>query len=270
MPTIIACSIKASVGKPMQAVDSLHLLAGDGIVGDVASAAISPRQVLVARKEDLDDFGLPVGYLKENLVISGLSDIEFQPGKVILFESGASVHLAFHCEPCKTIAKRVPNLKSIVGRRGLLGVVAQSGLIGLGAKCHSMNSSLIAMSSNARDRVCQVIGSIPSGKVLDYALLLQAAGLQRVYFRAIPSYLKHALEVGLPVHRVVTSRFITPELFAGATARLGAELNLDQLAWHRWEPKILDVLSAKPRFGTSTKNVPHGSHRIKAQTLIVG
>jgi alkylated DNA nucleotide flippase Atl1 len=183
LPTIIACSIKASVGKPTQAVDSLHL--------------------------------------------------------------------AFHCEPCKTIAERVPNLKSIVGRRGLLGVVAQSGLIALGAKCHTMNSSLIAMSSNARDRVCQVIGCIPSGKVLDYALLLQAAGLQRVYFRAIPSYLKHALEVGLPVHRVVTSRFITPELFAGATAQLGAELNLDQLAWHRWEPKILDVLSANPQFGTS-------------------
>jgi alkylated DNA nucleotide flippase Atl1 len=251
MPTVVACAIKAGAGKPMQAVDTLQLVAGAGIVGDVASAAISPRQVLVVRKEDLDDFSLPIGYLKENLVIAGLSEIDFQPGKVILFEGGASLHLAFHCEPCKTIAERVPNLKSIVGWRGVLGVVTQSGLITLDAKCHVMNSPLVAMSSNARDRVCQVISCIPSGKVIDYALLLQAAGLQRVYFRAIPSYLKHALELGLPIHRVVTSRFTTPEIVAGATERLGAELSLDQLALHRWEPKILDVLSANPCFSTS-------------------
>jgi alkylated DNA nucleotide flippase Atl1 len=251
MPTVVACAIKAGVGKPMQSVDTLQLVAGVGIVGDVASAAISPRQVLIVRKEHLNDFGLPVGYLKENLVISGLSEIDFQPGKLIHFEGGASVHFAFHCEPCKTIAERVPNLKSIVGRRGLLGVITQSGSIAVGTKCHVMNSPLAAMSSNARDRVCQVIRCIPSGKVLDYAALLQAAGLQRVYFRAIPSYLKHALVLGLPVHRVVTSRFTIPEIFVGATERLGTELNLNELERHRWVPKILDVLSGNPCFGTA-------------------
>jgi MOSC domain-containing protein YiiM len=126
---VIALFSKLAKSETHQRVTDLQFLVGEGIDADAAKSAASPRQVLIVRKEDLDAFDLPLGYLKENLVVSGLSTTEFQPGKLILFESGASVHLAFHCEPCKAIAQRVPNLKAIVGRRGLLGVVVHSGRV---------------------------------------------------------------------------------------------------------------------------------------------
>jgi alkylated DNA nucleotide flippase Atl1 len=250
-PTVNAIFTKLLKGEPSRAVSDLQFLEGEGIDADVAKSASSPRQVLIVRKEDLDAFDLPVGYLKENLVVSGLSTTEFQPGKVILFEGGASVHLAFYCEPCKTIAQRVPNLKAIIGRRGLLGVVVCSGRVVVGERCSSVRSEFSAMSSIARERVCQVVSCIPCGRVIDYGTLLKVAGLQRVYFRAIPSYLKAASAAGLPAHRVVTSRFSIPEFMPDAAQRLKVELNLAQLRQYHWEPRILDVLSANPPLTTS-------------------
>jgi alkylated DNA nucleotide flippase Atl1 len=238
-------------GRPPASCRFLDLIEGEGINSDAARLASSPRQVLIVRKEDLDAFSLPVGYLKENLVVSGLSGDQFQPGKLLVFEGGASVHLVFHCEPCKTIAQRVPNLKAIIGRRGLLGVVVRSGQVGTGEQFNSLSGELSAMSSIARERVCQVVSCIPSGRVIDYGTLLRVAGLQRVYFRAIPSYLKAASAVGLPAHRVVTSRFSIPEFMPNAIQRLRVELNVAQLRQYLWEPRILDVLSANPLLTTS-------------------
>jgi alkylated DNA nucleotide flippase Atl1 len=249
--TVDALYIKLKNGEPNCSVVALQFLDGEGIKADVAGSNRSPRQVLIVRKEDLDAFGLPIGYLKENLVVSGLSAEDFQPGRLLVFEGGSSMHLAFHCEPCKTIAQRVPNLKSIIGRRGLLGVVVKPGLIVVGARFKSVPSELSAMSSIARERVLQVVRCIPKGKVLDYATLLQIAGLQRVYFRAIPSYLKSATDATLPAHRVVTSRFNIPEFMPNSKQRLKAEVNLEQLRQHIWQPKILDVLSANPLFTTA-------------------
>jgi alkylated DNA nucleotide flippase Atl1 len=251
LPTVDALFKKHAQGKPVQAVDELQLIAGEGIEADVTMSISSPRQVLIVRKEDLDAFRLPIGYLKENIVVSGLPVEDFQPGRSLCFDSGVSVHLVFHCEPCQTIAERIPNLKSIIQRRGLLGVVTQSGRILRGARCESIASSLVSMPSNARDRVCQVVSRIPKGCVLDYATLLHAAGLQRVYFRAIPSYLKHAQAVGLPVHRVVTSRFEIPAFIVDEPRRLSSELDLESIKRYRWEPKILDILSTNPLFTAS-------------------
>jgi alkylated DNA nucleotide flippase Atl1 len=242
---------KSAFGKLTESADFLDLVEGEGIETDVSRSNRSPRQVLIVRKEDLDAFGLPIGYLKENLVVSGLSAEDFQPGRLLAFEGGSRVHLAFHCEPCKAIAQRVPNLKSIIGRRGLLGVVVESGRIVTGAQCQSVRSELSAMSSIARERVLQVVRCIPKGTVLDYATLLQIAGLQRVYFRAIPSYLKSATDATLPAHRVVTSRLNIPELMPNSKQRLKAEVNIEQFRQHLWQPKILDVLSANPFFTTA-------------------
>jgi hypothetical protein len=160
--TVDAVSIKLKNGEPNCSVDALQFLEGEGIETDISRSNRSPRQVLIVRKEDLDAFGLPVGYLKENLVVSGLSAEDFQPGRLLVFEGESRVHLAFHCEPCKAIAQRVPNLKSIVGRRGLLGVVVESGRIVAGAQCKSARSELSAMSSIARERVSQVVLTFPN------------------------------------------------------------------------------------------------------------
>ena len=248
--------IKTGHGQPVQQVGLCKFVAGEGIDGDAARSSYSPRQVLIVRKEDLAEFGLPIGYLKENLVISGLSRDEFQPGKMLRFEGGSSIHLVFYCEPCKGIAERVKNLKSIVGRRGILCVVTKSGNIFTGAHCMSESSELEAMSASAGERVMQVVSRIPSGRVLDYATLLTAAGLQRAYFRVIPAYLKTARANGLPAHRVVTSRFEVPSFMLDLVNELVDELGVKNLGdasllphyllKFLWQPKALEILVPNP------------------------
>jgi alkylated DNA nucleotide flippase Atl1 len=235
---------KSAPGVPVESVETLHLIAGEGIEADVARSEVSPRQVLIVRKEDVDGFCLPEGYLRENLIISGVPAEEFQPGNRIRFEGGAIVHLTFHCEPCKSIAGRILNLKSIIGRRGVLGVVTQTGRLAVGSRLECEKSALSAMPSNPAQRACKVIARIPKGKVLDYATLLQAAGLQRVYFRAIPNYLKAAKALGLPTYRVVTSRFSIPKSEPEGSNRLAAELDLREIRKLSWVPKITHVLMA--------------------------
>jgi alkylated DNA nucleotide flippase Atl1 len=112
------------------------------------------------------------------------------------------------------------------------------------AKFEMSESNLAVMPSNVSQRVCQVISRIPRGKVIDYLTLLVAAGLQPVYFRAIPSYLKAARACGLPAHRVVNSRLSIPDHVPKAEFLLGSELDLQQLNQCRWRPSIIDILSA--------------------------
>jgi alkylated DNA nucleotide flippase Atl1 len=257
MPIVDNIFIKALHAMPVQTVRECELLVGEGIHGDVARSTHSPRQVLIVRKEDLNEFDLPIGYLKENLVISGLSRAQFQPGKMLHFEGGSSIHLAFYCEPCKSIAERVKNLKSIVGRRGVLGVVTKSGNVLTGSHCMSEPSELESMSASAGERVMQVVSCIPSGKVLDYATLLTAAGLQRAYFRVIPTYLKTARTNGLPAHRVVTSRFEVPSFMFDRVDELAGELGVKNLGdtsllphsllKFLWQPKALEILVRNPK-----------------------
>jgi alkylated DNA nucleotide flippase Atl1 len=235
---------KQAISSPVMPFNRLNLINGEGIENDVARSLSSPRQVLVVRKEDLDDFDLSMGYLRENIVLSGVQNKDFRPGNSIDFDGGTRVHLVMYCEPCGTIAERVPNLKSIIERRGILGVVTQSGRLMKHAKFEMSESNLAVMPSNVSQRVCQVISRIPRGKVIDYPTLLVAAGLQPVYFRAIPSYLKAAWACGLPAHRVVNSRLSIPEHVAKAEILLGGELDLQQLNQCRWRPNIIDILSA--------------------------
>jgi hypothetical protein len=104
---------KQAINTPVIPFNCLNLIAGEGIENDIARSIASPRQVLVVRREDLDEFDLPIGYLGENIVIFGLHAKDFQPGNSIDFDGGARVHLVMYCEPCKTITERVPNLKSM-------------------------------------------------------------------------------------------------------------------------------------------------------------
>jgi alkylated DNA nucleotide flippase Atl1 len=250
VPRIDTLFTKVAHGKSSLSADELSLNKGEGIQTDVACSSASPRQVLLIRVEELAAFNLPSGYLKENIAIAGLCADEFQPGRLIQFKDGAVVHLTFHCEPCKSIASRIPDLTSIIRRRGLLGVVTQSGKLSVGQECKSTASNFDAMSSIPRERVCQIVSRIPRGKVLDYTTLLLVAGLQRVYFRAIPNYLKTARALGLPAHRVVTSRYCIPDFMPEALQRLSHEVEIANLNQSLWEPRILELLSTNPLLAT--------------------
>ena len=194
--------LKPAHGAGMVSVQNIELAHG-GVVGDVSRSSSSPRQVLLARNEDINHFGLPPGYLRENILLTGLTSTEFKPGQMVNFVSGASIHLVFYCEPCQKIGERVPRLSELIHRRGILGIVTQEGPMEEGDEFTICQSSFNPMSDKAQDRVHQVIAAIPKGSVIDYSTLLHASGLQRPYFRVIPKYLQSALAEGLPAHRVV-------------------------------------------------------------------
>jgi MOSC domain-containing protein YiiM len=88
----------------MRAVDEICLQKGYGIAGDINANPISPRQILVVKSEDIVDFAIPPGELRENLVIAGIKSENFLPGSLLTFDSGAAIRLTFYCEPCKRIA----------------------------------------------------------------------------------------------------------------------------------------------------------------------
>ncbi len=260
MPKVEALFLKRSHASEINAVDHLDLLIGAGIVGDLKCDLESPRQILVVRAEDLHSFSLPLGYLKENMVLSGVSAYDFLPGRSIRFENGTSIHLVFHCEPCKKIGELVPRLSSISGKRGILGIVERSGRVHASDRPTFQPSCLNSMSESAEARVAQIVAKIPLGRVLDYGTLLVAAGLQAAYFRVIPKYLEAAKLANLPTHRVVTSAFALQKSDRLSHLTLAIELNhllpakeslgpfkrpeilptlLKGLAW---KPKILDLL----------------------------
>ncbi|WP_265271172.1 MOSC domain-containing protein [Nostoc sp. KVJ3] len=87
------------------------------------------RQVLIVMDEDILNLSIQPGDLRENIVVTGIGFDNFIPGSLLTFESGAAIRLTFHCEPCKRIAHLVESLKSIQGKRGILGVVDFSNIL---------------------------------------------------------------------------------------------------------------------------------------------
>src|SRR5713101_7926357 len=110
-------------GVPMVPGSPMELKAGHGIKGDVNAQAMSPRQILLVRQEDLDEFAIAPGALRENVVIAGLTSEVFSSGALLTIEHTVKIRATFLCEACKRIAHVVPSLKSIADKRGLLGVI---------------------------------------------------------------------------------------------------------------------------------------------------
>ncbi|HEY5799068.1 MAG TPA: MOSC domain-containing protein [Burkholderiaceae bacterium] len=219
---VLHCYIKTAHGQAVRPAPSLSCVSGLGIAGDIHASSLSPRQILLVRQEDLDALQLPAGYLGENLCVAGVAASDLAPG-ARLHIGGAVLHVLFHCEPCAAIAPRVPLLRAILGRRGVLAVVAKSGAIAPGDSVRAEPAVIAAWPDQPAARVRAVIARIPPGKALSYLTLLEAAGLQRAYVRAMPSYLRGARERGLPAHRVVDSAGYPAGALDGAAALLARE-----------------------------------------------
>ncbi|BAT54914.1 hypothetical protein NOS3756_38890 [Nostoc sp. NIES-3756] len=203
---ILHLFIKYQHGSEMKEVNELSLKEGYGIVGDINANAISPRQVLVVRHEDIVDLAIPPGELRENLVITGITSKDFTSGSLISFDSGAAIRLTFHCEPCKRIAHLVDSLKTIQYKRGFLGVVINSGIIRVGDRINIQPEKFPALSENPYERFLDFIVKVPAGKVVTYKHLLEAIGVDKSYMRAIPTYLKKTSAENYPIHRILDSQ----------------------------------------------------------------
>ncbi|MBD2452019.1 MGMT family protein [Nostoc sp. FACHB-152] len=190
----------------MKEFEAINLIKGHGIEGDVNANPISPRQVLVVRYEDISDLGIPPGELRENIVISGIQPENFTPGSLMSFDSGAAIRLTFHCEPCKRIAHLVDSLKILQAKRGILGVVINSGMICIGNNVHLETDKFPALSENPYERFLEFILKVPAGTVVTYQHIIQAIGVDNSYLRAIPIYLKKTSAHDYPIHRILDSQ----------------------------------------------------------------
>jgi alkylated DNA nucleotide flippase Atl1 len=197
--------LKKSKGGQMFTSIAFKLLKGYGIESDINTSPISPRQVLITRKEDLDELNIPYGSLRENIIIQGLNQNEFIPGSLLQIGDNAKIRLTFHCEPCKRIADVVPSLKEVMYKRGILGVVIEGGDINVGDIARCSPNEFTPFSEIPYERFLNFIQYIPYGKVVTYKMVTAGMGVAESYIRAIPKYIhKCGSEVqAYPVHRIV-------------------------------------------------------------------
>jgi alkylated DNA nucleotide flippase Atl1 len=198
--------LKSRRGAAVTEQEKLSLTAGDGIDRDIHANSISPRQVLIVRREDLVDRNILPGALGENIVITGADVDCFIPGAVIKFDRGVAIRLTFHCEPCKQIAHLVTSLKSIAKQRGILGVVIGGGSIVTGDRFEIQPHIFPALSDVPYERFLDFLTRVPAGKVVTYRQIIDGIGVFPGYFRALPKYLEKALAAGYPVHRILDSQ----------------------------------------------------------------
>jgi len=190
----------------MKGVEKINLEIGHGIERDINANPISPRQVLVVRYEDISELGILPGELRENIVVAGIPPEIFTPGSLINFDSGAAIRLTFHCEPCKRIVHLVDSLKILQAKRGILGVVINSGTINVGNHVQIQTAKFPALSESPYERFLDFIVKVPAGKVVTYKQLIQAIGVDNSYLRAIPIYLKKTSANDYPIHRILDSQ----------------------------------------------------------------
>jgi alkylated DNA nucleotide flippase Atl1 len=203
--SVVNLFAKLRRGDPMTEQTQLLLKVGHGVDQDVNANPISPRQILIVRQEDLSELSIVPGALRENVVVTGINSDSFTPGSMLQFNGGAKIRLTFHCEPCKRIAHLVKSIKSIEGKRGVLGVIITDGLLELGEEFDIQANMFPALSEVPYERFLNFLTMIPAGKVVTYKQVISGIGVSEGYFRAIPKYLQKALDAGYPVHRVLDS-----------------------------------------------------------------
>jgi len=215
MTVITHLFIKKVKGHPMVGVNSIGLTAGLGIITDVNANQISPRQILITRKEDLDELEIRYGGLRENIIIDGASTEEFKPGSILIINNKVKIRLTFYCEPCKRIADAVPSMNAVLNRRGILGVIIESGEISIGDRIIIVPDQFKPFSEVPYERFLNFIQFVPPGKVVTYKMVCEGMGVAESYVRAIPKYIEKAINSGLnlPLHRIVDTEGATIESY---------------------------------------------------------
>jgi len=119
----------------MQEAESLNLIAEKGIEGDFYLGS-PDRQVLLLDQTTLDEFGYQPGDLREQILVDfeGLQSLEV--GSTLSIGE-AKVQVTMDCAPCLHMADTLGEpgqefVQKLMGRRGMLGVVVESGSVRAG------------------------------------------------------------------------------------------------------------------------------------------
>jgi alkylated DNA nucleotide flippase Atl1 len=205
--TVRRVFVKSASGAPMiEPINQiLKIKAGYGIEGDKNAHPFSPRQVLIVRQEDLESFRIPPGELRENVILEGCPEADFQPGALLALGDAVKIRLTLHCEPCKRIGHVVPHLKSILRHRGVLGVALADGCISAGQPVSVTPRAYPELPAVPYQRFLGFIARVPKGKVVTYRQVVIGMGVAESYMRAIPKYIQQTDAARYPVHRIVNA-----------------------------------------------------------------
>ena len=178
-------SWRPAQSKPVPA-DSLCLLAGLGIAGDLHADALSPRQLLLASASTYDDLALPAQALRDNLLLD-LDTSRLASGTVLQIGGEVRLRVMFQCEACGQLDAIQPRLAARIGiRRGVLARVLAGGNIQRGDRVRDLGVLAQPWPDDWRERVRRVLDAVPPGAVVEYRHLAHLAGIQSSYCRAFP------------------------------------------------------------------------------------
>lgn len=201
---IVHLFLKPSHGAAMVPCSFFEGRAGYGLCGDIHAQPMSPRQILLVRQEDLEEYVIQPGALRENVVVAGLAPEVFVPGALVRVGT-LSLRMTFFCEACKRIAPVVPSLKTLGNKRGLLGVVLSDGGMHVGERVAFRTQQFAPLAPIPYQRFLHVVRCIPAGRIATYRQIVCGMGVAESYLRALPGYIQRTSPEAYPLHRIVDS-----------------------------------------------------------------
>ena len=119
-------------GAAMQKTSSVRAISDLGLEGDAHAKKGSARQVLFIDQETLQEFGLDVGQVRENITTRGIALHSLTPGTRVR-AGGALFEISKDCSPCEFIEDMRPGLREqMQGHRGMLARVIEGGELKVG------------------------------------------------------------------------------------------------------------------------------------------
>ena len=134
-PKVVSLQVCVGHREPMETPESVSIVAGFGIEGDMHAtdhAVRRARQVLLMDEETLGAFGLAHGEIRENITTSGI-DLVSTEGKTLALGEDVVLKITGHCAPCSMMDEIRPGLREELERkRGMLATVVQGGTVRVG------------------------------------------------------------------------------------------------------------------------------------------
>lgn len=187
--SVVALAIRPVRKAAPQMVAKFDAIADNGIVGDIHADQYSPRQVLLASAGAYDDLQLSPHTLRENILLD-VDTSELSSGS-ILQVGAVQLWLSFQCEACGHLNEHHAALTRTIGnRRGILARVLRSGSVSVGDRVRLLDIRMPSWSDDWRDRIIQVLDSVPSKMVIEFRQLARLSGVPSSYCRVFPRFIK--------------------------------------------------------------------------------
>jgi hypothetical protein len=206
---IVASYYRPLSTSPPVSSDGLRLHSGRGIEGDCHWSAISPRQVLIACTGSYSRLAIGANSLRENILVD-CERIDWPSGTQLAIGGSAVLRIMFACEPCAKLNRIRQGLtKESFMDRGVLARVVSSGRIRIGDCIALTPKAFPVISDNWRERVLNVLDSIPPGRSIEFRMIARVAGVHRSFCRTFPSLIR-SRTTGLALGAGMVSRFAPP------------------------------------------------------------